>query len=162
MRNGQEFCSQCYTSIVDFTEMTDEEIRAYVSAQAGTFCVKIHSDQLQRVKGRKSTLRQNLAVAATAAFLAIANESGGQATDSVRTEQVENSPVTNMADPEIVGTDSSSGTACEQGMALDGATFKKVPLKKKVFLRLRYREFYVMNKAPFFGSRRRGGFRGKF
>jgi hypothetical protein len=161
LSDGREFCSQCQKSVIDFTEMSDEEIRQYVAFHSGSLCVKIDSDQLRRVKGKKSSLRQNLAGAATVALLALATESKGQVADSVRTEQVENSPADDKSTKVNVPSDSSAATSLEQGKTLKEPEEGKRRPKKKVFLRLGRREFYVMNKFPFFGTRK-GGLRGKF
>ena len=156
--DGKEFCSQCQTSIVDFTVMTDEEIRAYLAARPGSVCVKIDSDQLRRVKGQQSTLRKNLALAATAALLSLATESHAQ-TDTVKTEQVANSSSSDASPAAGIGSDTSK--VASEGYTPEEPVVKRKPLKRKVLLRTRRREFYVMNRAPFFGSRYIG-WRGKF
>lgn len=151
--NGHEFCSRCQTAIADFTEMTDEEIRRYVSSQQGSLCVKIYSDQLQRVKGAKSGLRNHLAVTATATLLALSTESNAQVSDTTRMEQVENTPVAGdiVSVPNVAD---SATTTSSEGAVVEQEPFpKKRELKKKVFLRTSRREYYVMNRFPFFGSR---------
>lgn len=140
--------------------MTDDEIRQYVALQAGSFCVKINSDQLQRVKGRKSSFRQKLAVAATATLLAFANESSAQVADTVRTEQVENSPASDYTVPVTVGVDSAA-VSIGEGVVKEEPLVKKRRLRKWTYLRTGRREFYVVNRFPFFGSRYTG-WRGKF
>lgn len=141
--------------------MSDDEIRQYVAFHSGSLCVKIDSDQLRRVKGRSSSLRQNLAGAATVALLSLAIESKGQVADSVRTEQVENSPGDDKSTSVNVASDTSTAEYYEQGNALNDPEVGKRRPKKKVFLRIGRRTFYVMNKFPFFGTRK-SGLRGKF
>ncbi len=140
--------------------MSDEEIRQYIASHSGSLCVKIDSDQLRRVKGKKSSVRRSIAVAGTAALLAIATDSSAQVSDSVRTEQVENIPGAAVPVPFPVTMDSTSVSHSQEG-TLKEPVEEKRPLKKRVFLRIGRRQFYVMNRAPFLGTRR-GGLRGKF
>jgi hypothetical protein len=147
---GKEFCSQCQTTIVDFTVMSDEEIRSYLAAKPGSVCVKIDSDQLKRVKGRKSVLRQQVAVAATAALLSLSTDTSAQATDTERTEQVESGPVGNYTIP-VAGTVEPAVISAGERMVRDTTAVRPRRLKKKVLLRIRKKEFFVMNRYPFFG-----------
>lgn len=139
--------------------MSDDEIRAYISVRSGSVCVKIDSDQLQRVKSQPSSLKKKLAIAATAAFLAVATESSAQ-TDSVKTEQTESVPVSQPNVAVELQSDSSAFLKTEEGVT-DEPVVKKKPLKKWVYLRTSRWERYVTNRWPFFGKRYIG-WRGKF
>jgi len=162
LKDGQDFCSKCRTPVIDMREMPDDEIRKVVAAHGGNLCVRIHSDQLDRVKPKKSTFRKNIAVAGTAALLALATESSAQTTDSTRTEQIQNVPGSAVPVSLPAAVDSATTSAGLEGMTLDEPVVEQRPLKKKVFLRIGRREFYVMNRAPFFGTRRKRGWVGKF
>ncbi len=92
--DGKEFCGQCQTSIVDFTTMSDQEIRDYLSVQRQNVCVKIDGDQLNRARGKKATLPKQIGIAATAALLLASVNAGAQSVDSVKTEQVASPDIT--------------------------------------------------------------------
>jgi hypothetical protein len=152
LNEGKEFCSQCQTTIADFTVLSDEEIRSYIAAQSGSVCVKIYSDQLRRVKGRKSLLRQQVAVAATATLLALATETSAQTRDTTRTEQVASAPAGDYTLP-IPDSVNSAVISSGEKTVQDTTAVEPKPVRKKVFLRIRRKEFYVMNRFPFFGTR---------
>lgn len=45
-RDGEDYCKACQTTIIDFTNLNQEEIIAILKQQPGKACGKFYSDQL--------------------------------------------------------------------------------------------------------------------
>lgn len=155
---GGEYCSVCKTVVFDFTEMPVEEIQQIILANGGSACGKIYAEQLCiSEKKRRSTLR--LAVAGIAAMLSLTSVEGQTSQSPVKTEQVDFLRTRENSVAQII-----PGTGCElKGVGRDSLPpDEKVKMvKKRTFLRIGNRRFYVMNKFPFIGTSKQY-LRGKF
>ncbi len=156
--DGKDYCTLCSTVVLDLREKSDEEVRQIIMQHGGTVCARLCSDQFSIAK-RKNNFANKIAVAATAALLLLSTEkSSAQVADSVQTVQTDSLSRLNEqpASLAINTNDSSSSTTS----AIQPTAPVKA-IRKRVFLTIGRRQFYVVNKFPFIGTRKIR-FMGKF
>lgn len=154
-----EYCSACNKVVIDLTAKAIPEIMEIIKANGGAVCGKIYPEQLSISEAkRRSSLR--LALAGIAALLSLSSAEGQTTRTSVKTEQIDFLRTGTDDEVQII-----PGSFCDL-KSIDNDSLPpdeevKV-VKRKTFLRIGRRRFFVMNKFPFFGTSKQQYFRGKF
>jgi hypothetical protein len=150
-REKGEYCSECRTVVIDFSEKTNSEIIDIIKANNGNVCGSILKGQLEDVNEFTFGFRNKVAATGLAALLGIGGESlRAEPGEPVKTEIVENASgnvTLTQNTEEIIAATPAIETP-------DKPAKKKKERKRKTFMRIGGLSFYTQNVFPFIGARR--------
>lgn len=152
-----DYCSDCKTVVIDFTEKSTEEIQEIIKLNGGSVCGTAYKEQISP-RLVAAGFRKRIAAVGLTAMLGIVPVAGkSQPADTVQTELLKRAPVAGPTISENSAGDTIDSPVIDTPVEPE----KKAKLvKRKTFLRLGRRRFYVMNIFPFIGTSR--PFSGKY
>ncbi len=146
-----DYCGECKTVIIDFSEKTNSEIIDILKANNGSVCGSVLRGQLEESQESCFGFRNKVALTGLAALLGIGNESmSAQSNEEVRTEIVSQTNI----DSSRTSTNVESTFVQPPIETPEKPEKKKKERKRKIFLRIGSISFYTQNVFPFIGVRR--------
>ncbi len=146
-----QYCGECKTHVIDFSEKTNQEIIDIISMNGGKVCGSIFKGQLEENTTSPFSFRNKVAVTSLAALLGMGVETASAGNpDRTQTEIVISSELQTSFAVQVQG----EHTAQPAIETPDKPEKKKKERKRKTFMRIGSVSFYTQNVFPFIGARR--------
>jgi len=152
-QNGEDFCKTCNHSIIDFTNLTNEEIIKIFKEQNGKTCGKFYEDQLlideKTIKGPSFSK----IVIASAIALITTLKTSAQSTKG-ESAKIEQSPINNPGATQIQVDSLKEAEYWQLPEYLESTKSSKI-ISKNIKIYIRGTRFYIDARFPFIHVRKR-------
>ncbi|MES2679982.1 MAG: hypothetical protein V4635_08865 [Bacteroidota bacterium] len=151
--NGQSFCSTCQTVVYDLTTKTREEIAGQIKQNGGQLCGRFFMDQISEEEPVERPLGLKVVLMSITAFLTFSAPKIQAQAPTVNTEQTDNTKSLSKNDEEEHTVHDTSSCRVAVEPARPFWTNGRNGVKRKEYMRIGRRHFYIINKFPFFRTR---------